>query len=119
MGFDVVYLPPIHPIGEVNRKGPNNTLTPGPEDTGSPWAIGSADGGHDAIHPALGSFEDFDAFVARARELDLEVALDMAIPAAPPPPWVPPHPGRFPTRAARTIASAANPPKNHTEINQQ
>ena len=66
MGFDVIYLPPIHPIGEVNRKGPNNTLTPGPEDTGSPWAIGSKDGGHDAIHPELGTFEDFDAFVARA-----------------------------------------------------
>ena len=65
MGFDVVYLPPIHPIGEVNRKGPNNTLDPGPDDPGSPWAIGSADGGHDAIHPDLGTFDDFDAFVAR------------------------------------------------------
>ena len=63
MGFDVIYLPPIHPIGEVNRKGPNNTLTPGPDDPGSPWAIGSKDGGHDAIHPDLGTLEDFDAFV--------------------------------------------------------
>ena len=69
MGFDVIYLPPIHPIGEVNRKGPNNTLTPGPDDTGSPWAIGSEHGGHDAIHPDLGGFDDFDAFVARAGEL--------------------------------------------------
>ena len=68
MGFDIVYLPPIHPIGEVNRKGPNNTLTPGPGDPGSPWAIGSKDGGHDAIHPELGTIADFDAFVARAKD---------------------------------------------------
>ena len=88
MGFDVIYLPPIHPIGEVNRKGPNNTLTPGPDDPGSPWAIGSKDGGHDAIHPELGTFEDFDAFVARAGELGLEVALDLALQAAPDHPWV-------------------------------
>ncbi len=66
MGFDVIYLPPIHPIGEVNRKGPNNTLTPGPDDVGSPWAIGSKDGGHDAVHPDLGTIDDFDAFVKRA-----------------------------------------------------
>ena len=88
MGFDVLYLPPIHPIGEVNRKGPNNTLTPGPDDPGSPWAIGSKDGGHDAIHPDLGTFDDFDAFVARAGELGLEVALDLALQAAPDHPWV-------------------------------
>ena len=86
MGFDVIYLPPIHPIGEVNRKGPNNTLTPGPDDTGSPWAIGSKDGGHDAIHPDLGTFDDFDAFVARAAELGLEVALDLALQARARPP---------------------------------
>src|SRR3546814_18888764 len=110
MGFDVVYLPPIHPIGEVNRKGPNNTLTPGPEDTGSPWAIGSADGGHDAIHPDLGSFEDFDAFVARARELDLDVALDLALQAAPYPPWVTPHPQWFTHPAAGTIPQHENTP---------
>ena len=79
MGFDVIYLPPIHPIGEVNRKGPNNTLTPGPDDPGSPWAIGSKDGGHDAVHPDLGTIDDFDAFVARAGELGLEVALDLAL----------------------------------------
>ena len=88
MGFDVIYLPPIHPIGEVNRKGRNNTLTPAPDDVGSPWAIGSKEGGHDAIHPDLGTFEDFDAFVARARELGLEVALDFALQAAPDHPWV-------------------------------
>jgi hypothetical protein len=85
MGFDVVYLPPIHPIGEVNRKGPNNTLTPGPDDPGSPWAIGSPDGGHDAIHRDLGTIEDFDAFVARTRELGMEVAIDLALQCAPGP----------------------------------
>ena len=116
MGFDVVYLPPIHPIGEVNRKGPNNTLTPGPDDTGSPWAIGSKDGGHDAIHPELGTFEDFDAFVARARELDLEVALDLALQAAPDHPWVTTHPQFFTTRADGTIAYAENPPKKYQDI---
>src|SRR4029079_15509346 len=83
MGFDVIYLPPIHPIGEVNRKGPDNTLDPGPDDPGSPWAIGSKDGGHAAIHPDLGTFADFDAFVARANKLGLEVALDLALQAAP------------------------------------
>ena len=116
MGFDVIYLPPIHPIGEVNRKGPNNTLTPGPEDTGSPWAIGSKDGGHDAIHPDLGDFEDFDAFVARAGELGLEVALDLALQAAPDHPWVTSHPQFFTTRADGTIAYAENPPKKYQDI---
>ncbi|CUR56077.1 putative glucanase glgE [metagenome] len=116
MGFDVIYLPPIHPIGEVNRKGPNNTLTPGPEDTGSPWAIGSKDGGHDAIHPDLGDFDDFDAFVARAGELGLEVALDLALQAAPDHPWVTSHPEWFTTRADGTIAYAENPPKKYQDI---
>ncbi|WP_182523792.1 alpha-1,4-glucan--maltose-1-phosphate maltosyltransferase [Nocardioides dongkuii] len=116
MGFDVIYLPPIHPIGEVNRKGPNNTLTPGPDDPGSPWAIGSKDGGHDAIHPELGTFGDFDAFVARARELDLEVALDLALQAAPDHPWVTSHPEWFTTRADGTIAYAENPPKKYQDI---
>ncbi|MET0797905.1 MAG: maltotransferase domain-containing protein, partial [Rhodococcus sp. (in: high G+C Gram-positive bacteria)] len=83
MGFDVVYLPPIHPIGEINRKGRNNTLTPEPGDVGSPWAIGSAEGGHDAVHPKLGTLKDFKAFVSRARKLDLEVALDLALQCAP------------------------------------
>ncbi len=116
MGFDVIYLPPIHPIGEVNRKGPNNTLTPGPEDTGSPWAIGSKDGGHDAIHPELGDFDDFDAFVARARDLGLEVALDLALQAAPDHPWVTSHPEFFTTRADGSIAYAENPPKKYQDI---
>ena len=116
MGFDVIYLPPIHPIGEVNRKGPNNTLTPGPDDTGSPWAIGSKDGGHDAIHPDLGTFDDFDAFVARANELGLEVALDLALQAAPDHPWVTSHPQFFTTRADGTIAYAENPPKKYQDI---
>ncbi len=116
MGFDVIYLPPIHPIGEVNRKGPNNTLTPGPDDPGSPWAIGSKDGGHDAIHPDLGDFEDFDAFVARATELGLEVALDLALQAAPDHPWVESNPEWFTTRADGTIAYAENPPKKYQDI---
>ncbi|MGB0100379.1 MAG: maltotransferase domain-containing protein [Nocardioides sp.] len=116
MGFDVIYLPPIHPIGEVNRKGPNNTLDPGPEDTGSPWAIGSKHGGHDAIHPDLGSFDDFDAFVAKARAVGLEVALDLALQAAPDHPWVTSHPEWFTTRADGTIAYAENPPKKYQDI---
>ena len=116
MGFDVIYLPPIHPIGEVNRKGPNNTLTPGPEDTGSPWAIGSKDGGHDAVHPDLGTIEDFDDFVERATELGLEVALDLALQAAPDHPWVKSHPEWFTTRADGTIAYAENPPKKYQDI---
>src|SRR5688572_9849150 len=116
MGFDVIYLPPIHPIGEVNRKGPNNTLTPGPDDTGSPWAIGSKDGGHDAIHPDLGTFEDFDAFVAHAQGLGLEIALDLALQCAPDHPWVEAHPEWFTTRADGTIAYAENPPKKYQDI---
>jgi starch synthase (maltosyl-transferring) len=116
MGFDVIYLPPIHPIGEVNRKGPNNTLTPGPDDPGSPWAIGSRLGGHDTIHPDLGTFDDFDAFVARAGELGLEVALDLALQAAPDHPWVTSHPEWFTTRADGTIAYAENPPKKYQDI---
>ncbi|WP_340538054.1 alpha-1,4-glucan--maltose-1-phosphate maltosyltransferase [Nocardioides sp. GXZ039] len=116
MDFDVVYLPPIHPIGEVNRKGPNNTLTPGPDDPGSPWAIGSRFGGHDAIHPDLGTFDDFDAFVARAGALGLEVALDLALQAAPDHPWVTSNPQWFTTRADGTIAYAENPPKKYQDI---
>lgn len=121
MGFDVVYLPPIHPIGEVNRKGPNNTVVaegePIPEDwDGSPWAIGSRYGGHDAVHPDLGTLEDFDAFVAEARALDLEVALDLALQAAPDHPWVAAHPEWFTTRADGTIAYAENPPKKYQDI---
>ena len=116
MGFDVIYLPPIHPIGEVNRKGPNNTLTPGPDDPGSPWAIGSRLGGHDAVHPDLGTLEDFDAFVARAEELGLEVAIDLALQAAPDHPWVKSNPEWFTTRADGSIAYAENPPKKYQDI---
>jgi starch synthase (maltosyl-transferring) len=116
MGFDVVYLPPIHPIGEVNRKGRNNTLTPGPDDVGSPWAIGSRHGGHDAVHPDLGTLEDFDAFVARAADEGLEVALDLALQAAPDHPWVKAHPEWFTTLADGTIAYAENPPKKYQDI---
>ncbi|MFT4287860.1 maltotransferase domain-containing protein [Nocardioides sp.] len=121
MGFDVVYLPPIHPIGEVNRKGPNNTVLDGPgpapaDWAGSPWAIGSKDGGHDAIHPDLGTLDDFDAFVARAGELGLEVALDLALQCAPDHPWVAKHQEWFTTRADGTIAYAENPPKKYQDI---
>jgi starch synthase (maltosyl-transferring) len=116
MGFDIVYLPPIHPIGRSFRKGPNNTLEHGPDDPGSPWAIGSAEGGHDAVHPDLGTIEDFDAFVARANELGLEVALDFALQAAPDHPWSTEHPEWFTTRADGTIAYAENPPKKYQDI---
>ena len=116
MGFDVVYLPPVHPIGTTFRKGRNNTLTPHEGDPGSPWAIGSPDGGHDAIHPDLGTFEDFDAFVGRAREVGLEIALDLALQASPDHPWVKEHPEWFTTRADGSIAYAENPPKKYQDI---
>ncbi|WP_406298513.1 DUF3416 domain-containing protein [Embleya sp. NBC_00888] len=116
MGFDVVYLPPIHPIGRAFRKGPNNTLEAGEHDPGSPWAIGSPEGGHDAIHPDLGTIEDFDAFVARARELRMEVALDFALQVSPDHPWVEKHPEWFRHRADGTIAYAENPPKKYQDI---
>src|SRR5579875_3086975 len=116
MGFDVVYLPPIHPIGTTFRKGRNNTLEARPGDPGSPWAIGSAEGGHDAIHPDLGSFADFAAFVSKARDLGLEVALDLALQASPDHPWVKEHPEWFTTRADGTIAYAENPPKKYQDI---
>ena len=116
MGFDVVYLPPVHPIGTTFRKGRNNTLTAGRGDPGSPWAIGAAEGGHDAIHPDLGTFEDFDAFVGRTRELGMEVALDLALQASPDHPWVNEHPEWFTTRADGSIAYAENPPKKYQDI---
>jgi len=116
MGFDVIYLTPIHPIGSAAKKGPNNTLDAGPEDPGSPYAIGSPDGGHDAIHPDLGTFEDFDAFVAEARRLGLEVAMDIALQCSPDHPWVTEHPEWFTTRADGTIAFAENPPKKYQDI---
>ncbi|MFP5335606.1 MAG: alpha-1,4-glucan--maltose-1-phosphate maltosyltransferase [Actinomycetes bacterium] len=116
MGFDVVYLTPVHPIGRTNRKGRNNTLDPQPGDPGSPYAIGGAEGGHDAIEPTLGTFDDFDAFVARARELGLEVALDLALQCSPDHPWVTQHPEWFTTRADGSIAYAENPPKKYQDI---
>ena len=116
MGFDVVYLPPVHPIGTTFRKGRNNTLQAGPGDPGSPWAIGSPDGGHDAIHPELGTFADFDAFVATARELGVEVALDLALQTSPDHPWATGQPDWFTYRADGTIAYAENPPKKYQDI---
>ncbi|MGR0317998.1 maltotransferase domain-containing protein [Agromyces sp. ZXT2-3] len=116
MGFDVVYLPPIHPIGFAFRKGPNNTLTPGPHDPGSPWAIGAATGGHDAVHPELGTLADFRAFVRRAAALGIEIALDLALQASPDHPWVAEHPEWFTTLPDGTIAYAENPPKKYQDI---
>ena len=104
MGFDVIYLPPIHPISTVNRRGRDNSPTADEGDPGSPWTIGSADGGHDAVHPELGTIEDFDAFAARARELGIEVALDFALQCAPDHPWVEAHPEWFTTRVDGSIA---------------
>ncbi|TDC22259.1 DUF3416 domain-containing protein [Streptomyces sp. 8K308] len=116
MGFDVVYLPPIHPIGEIHRKGRNNALRAEPDDVGSPWAVGSADGGHDAVHPALGTLDDFDTFVAAAGRLGLEVALDLALQCAPDHPWVTEHPEWFTTLPDGTVAHAENPPKRYEDI---
>ncbi|MDH6128030.1 starch synthase (maltosyl-transferring) [Kitasatospora sp. GP82] len=116
MGFDVVYLPPIHPIGRAYRKGPDNTLTAGRHDVGSPWAIGSPEGGHDAVHPDLGTVEDFDHFVSEASALGLEVALDFALQCSPDHPWVNKHPEWFTHRADGTIAYAENPPKKYQDI---
>lgn len=116
MGFNVLYLPPIHPIGITNRKAPNNTLTPGPHDPGSPWAIGAASGGHDAIHPDLGSFKDFDGFVKEAKKNGLEVALDLALQASPDHPWATEHREWFTALPDGTIAYAENPPKKYQDI---
>ena len=116
MGFTVLYLPPIHPIGRAFRKGPNNSLTVGPHDPGSPWAIGSADGGHDAIHPELGTVDDFRYFLGRARKVGMEIALDFALQASPDHPWVAEHPEWFTTLPDGTIAYAENPPKKYQDI---
>jgi starch synthase (maltosyl-transferring) len=116
MGFDVVYLPPIHPIGRTHRKGRNAVLTAGPEDVGSPWAIGAAEGGHDAIHPDLGDAADFRRFVRAAGELGLEIAMDLALQASPDHPWVTEHPEWFTVRADGSIAYAENPPKKYQDI---
>ena len=116
MGFDVVYLPPIHPIGTTHRKGRHNALVAQPEDPGSPWGIGSAVGGHCAIDPALGSFDDFDHFVARAADLGLEVALDIALQCSPDHPWLTDHPEWFSHRPDGSIRYAENPPKKYQDI---
>lgn len=116
MNFDIVYLTPVHPIGTTYRKGRNNSLDTEPGDPGSPYAIGSPDGGHDAIHPDLGTFDDFDYFVARARELGMEVALDLALQCSPDHPWVTEHPEWFTTRIDGSIAYAENPPKKYQDI---
>jgi starch synthase (maltosyl-transferring) len=116
MGFDVLYLPPIHPIGRTNRKGPNNTLTAGADDPGSPWAIGGEAGGHDAVHPDLGTLDDFRAFVDAAADQGLEVALDLALQASPDHPWVAEHPEWFTTLPDGSIAYAENPPKKYQDI---
>ena len=116
MGFDVLYLPPIHPIGVAHRKGPNNSLTAGPNDPGVPWAIGNSDGGHDAINPALGTMKDFENFVAAAKKAGLEIALDLALQTSPDHPWVKSNPQWFNKRADGTIAYAENPPKKYQDI---
>lgn len=116
LGFDVLYFPPIHPIGKTNRKGRNNSLTPTEDDPGSPYAIGSAEGGHDAIHPELGSFEDFRRLVDAARDHGLEVALDFAIQCSPDHPWIREHPEWFDWRPDGTIKFAENPPKKYEDI---
>ena len=115
-GFDVLYLPPIHPIGRTNRKGPNNTLDAAATDPGSPWAIGATEGGHDAIHPDLGTVKDFEAFVAAAKKVGIEIALDLALQCSPDHPWVTEHPEWFTTLPDGTIAYAENPPKKYQDI---
>jgi starch synthase (maltosyl-transferring) len=116
MGFDVVYLPPIHPIGTSFRKGPNNSTEAGPGDPGSPWAIGSAEGGHDAIHPELGTVEDFVAFLGTAKKSGIEIAIDLALQCSPDHPWVSEHPEWFSHLPDGSIAYAENPPKKYQDI---
>jgi starch synthase (maltosyl-transferring) len=116
LGFDVLYLPPIHPIGRTFRKGPNNTPAAGPDDPGSPWAIGAREGGHTAVEPGLGTIADFDLFRAEAERLGLEVALDLAWQASPDHPWVREHPEWFRHRPDGTIKYAENPPKKYQDI---
>ena len=116
LGFDVVYLPPIHPIGRTFRKGPNNTLRAGPQDPGSPWAIGGAAGGHTAVEPSLGTLDDFDRFVRAATDLGLEVALDYALQCSPDHPWATEHPEWFFVRPDGSIKYAENPPKKYQDI---
>jgi starch synthase (maltosyl-transferring) len=116
MGFDVLYFPPIHPIGRTNRKGRNNSLRALPDDPGSPYAIGGEEGGHDALHPELGSFDDFKRLVSAAHDYGLEIAIDFAINCSPDHPWIRQHPGWFDWRADGTIKYAENPPKKYEDI---
>jgi len=116
MGFDVLYFPPIHPIGESVRKGKNNTLVSGPDDVGSPWAIGSAKGGHKSVNPALGTIEDFQRFIVKAQEYGIEVAMDLALQCSPDHPYVKEHPEWFRWRPDGTVQFAENPPKKYEDI---
>ena len=116
MGFDVLYLPPIHPIGRVNRKAANNALVPGPGDPGSPWAIGSAEGGHTALHPELGTLEDFRRLTTSARAYGIEIALDIAFQCSPDHPYVREHPAWFRRRPDGSVQYAENPPKKYQDI---
>jgi starch synthase (maltosyl-transferring) len=116
LGFDIVYLPPIHPIGRKNRKGRNNTLVAGPDDPGSPWAIGAAEGGHDAVHPEIGTIEGLRELTAAARALDMDIALDFAIQASADHPWLEEHPDWFHRRPDGTLKYAENPPKRYQDI---
>ena len=116
LGFDVVYLPPVHPIGTTNRKGRNNTLVAEEGDPGSPWAIGGPEGGHEAIHPELGTWKDFDAMIAAGRKAGVEIALDLAIQCSPDHPWLVEHPEWFNRRPDGTLKYAENPPKKYQDI---
>jgi starch synthase (maltosyl-transferring) len=116
LGFDVVYLPPVHPIGRANRKGRNNALVAGPDDPGSPWAIGADEGGHATVHPELGTLEDFDRMVARAGEVGIDICLDFAIQCSPDHPWLKEHPEWFYRRPDGTLKYAENPPKKYQDI---
>jgi len=116
LGFDVLYLPPIHPIGEISRKGANNAMTADPDDPGSPWAIGSDAGGHTSIHPALGTFDDLEHLLAELKRHEMELALDLAFQCSPDHPWVTQHPEWFRHRADGTIRFAENPPKRYEDI---
>lgn len=116
MGFDVLYFTPIHPIGETNRKGKNNALTAEPGDVGSPYAIGGKEGGHDAIHPDLGTLEDFHAVIAACKQHDMEVAIDVAVQCSPDHPWIKQHPDWFKRRPDGSMKYAENPPKKYQDI---
>ena len=116
LGFDIVYLPPVHPIGVTHRKGRNNAEKARKGDVGSPWAIGAAAGGHDALHPDLGTDADFDAMVAGASEAGIEIALDFAIQCSPDHPWLVEHPEWFERRPDGTLKYAENPPKRYQDI---